>query len=111
MDLLVAQHALMLAEEVSDPREDRAPDRGPNRRVEDELRERHAVQPGGDRNEVADHGKQTADQRADLAMLGKKALATLEIFLAEQNVLAIASDQRPADPLGAVIIGECTDDA
>src|SRR5882672_12403093 len=96
MDLLVAQHPLMLTEEVSNPGQDRAPDRGPDRRVEDELRQRHPVQSRGNRDEVADHGKQAADQRADLAMLGEKALATLEILLAEQDVLAIASDERPA---------------
>src|SRR6266550_4214289 len=100
----------MLAQEVPDPCQNRAPDGGANGRVQDELRQRHAVQPGGDRNEVADHGKEAADQRTDLAMLGEKALRALEVLLTQEEVLAVALDERPADQLSPVIVGKRTDD-
>src|SRR2546430_331086 len=96
MDLLVAQHSLMLAKKVSDEGENGAPCRGTHAGIKQELRKRHAMQPRGNRNEMANHRKQPADQRADLAVLREEPLRALEILFAEKHVLAVARYQRPA---------------
>src|SRR5436309_14748603 len=47
MDLFRTQHALVLAQEVADPRQDRAPHGGANGGIQDELGQRHPMQPAG----------------------------------------------------------------
>src|SRR5256714_14798891 len=110
MDLLVAQHSLMLAKKVSDEGENGAPCRGTRAGIEQELRKRHAMQPRGNRNERTNHRNQPANQRADLAVLREEPLRALEILFAEKHVLAVARYQRPADPLSPEIIRQRSDE-
>src|SRR2546430_17641205 len=94
MDLLVAQHSLMLAKKVSDEGENGAPCRGPNAGIKQELRKRHAMQSRGNRNEMANHRKQPADQRADLAVLREEPLRALEILFARSEERRVGKECR-----------------
>src|SRR2546422_73656 len=99
MDLFAAQRAFVQAQEVTDPGEDRAPHGGAGGRIQNELRQRHAIQPSGDRYEVADHREQPPDQCADLPVLSEKPLGAQQVLFAQKNVLAVALDERPPDEL------------
>src|SRR5436190_8520926 len=111
MYLFGAQRAFVLAEEVADPRQNCTPHGGPNGGIADELWQRHAMQPGRNRNEMPDYGKQPSDERADFAVLREEPLGAQQILLAQEDVFAVALNQRPADQAGAVVIRERADDA
>src|SRR6266436_1388692 len=83
MNLCGAQRSFVLAQEVSDPGEDRAPHSGAGGRIQDELGERHPMQSRGNRDEVPDHGEQPPDQGADLPMLREEPLRAQQVLLAQ----------------------------
>src|SRR6266536_2724761 len=84
---------------------------GPQCRRQNVSRERHAMRPRKDRNEVAKHVEQSLDQRADFPVLSKKALRAQQVLFTQQDVLAVALDEGPADELSAVVVGKRADDA
>src|SRR5438552_7726908 len=87
----------MLAQEVTDPGENRTPHRRAGGRVQDEFRQRHAVQSRRDRNEVADHRKQPSNEGADLTMLGEEPFGAKQVLLAKQHVAAPRSEEHTSE--------------
>ena len=92
---------LLLADDVADGGQHRAPDPGAQEGVEGELPVVHPGQAGGERDEVAHHGEEPADERGDLAVTMEEALDLGELLLGDPDVFAVLQDQRPSQVVAA----------
>lgn len=78
-----------LADDVADGGEDRAPDTGTQQCVEGELPVVHPGKPRGERDEVAHHREEPADEGGNLAVALEEALDLGELLLGDPDVLAV----------------------
>ena len=64
------------------------------------------MQARGDRDEVSHHGKEASHERAELAVLGEEPLRARQRRFGQEDVLAVAPQEGPADPVRTVVVGE-----
>ena len=76
-----------LAEFVSHPREEGVPETCPDGGIDDEFDEVHFTDTRGDRDKMAYHRYEPADEDGDLAEAAEEAVRRVEVVLIEEQVL------------------------
>ena len=76
--------------------EQHRPEEGAGGRVDDELAERHPGHAGREADERPDDRQQPADEDGRRAVLGEEPVGQLDLVRPDQQVLAVALEERPA---------------
>ena len=92
---LLVDERLVAAEEVAEQRQYRDPDARAERRVEAELRQRHAREPRGQRDVLAYDGQQAAREGADVPVMREEDLGLVERLVRDEEIFSVLLKERP----------------